>query len=113
MHELSLAMNIVDIACKTAQQNGAHKIQSIEVEVGKLAGVLEDSLAFCFQAAIKNTLAENAKLQIITIHGKAHCISCDDSFDTDTFFTLCPECDGLAVEIIQGRDLKIKSINVD
>ncbi|MBL6985282.1 MAG: hydrogenase maturation nickel metallochaperone HypA, partial [Candidatus Thioglobus sp.] len=43
-------MNIVDIACKTAQQNGAHKIQSIEVEVGKLAGVLEDSLAFCFQA---------------------------------------------------------------
>jgi hydrogenase nickel incorporation protein HypA/HybF len=113
MHEMSLAMNIVEIACRTADQNDAHKIRSIEVEVGQLAGVLEDSLSFCFQAARNNTIAKDAKLEILTIPGKAHCISCDESFDTDTFFTLCPKCDGFAIEIIQGKDLKIKSINVD
>ena len=113
MHEMTLAINIVKIACKTANQNGADKINSIEVEVGKLAGVLEDSLAFCFEAARNNSIAKDAQLKILTIPGKAHCIACDDSFDTDTFFTLCPECDGIAIDIIQGKDLRIKSINVD
>ncbi len=110
---MSLAINIVDIACQTAKQNDAGRINSIEIEVGKLAGVLEDSLAFCFQAAQNNTLAENAKLNIISIPGKGHCKDCDKTFETDTFFTLCPHCQGFSVDILEGKDLKIKSINVD
>jgi Zn finger protein HypA/HybF involved in hydrogenase expression len=49
MHEMSLAINIVEIACQTAKQNGAEEITSIEIDVGQLAGVLEDSLSFCFK----------------------------------------------------------------
>ncbi|MDP7216720.1 MAG: hydrogenase maturation nickel metallochaperone HypA [Candidatus Marinimicrobia bacterium] len=113
MHEMSLAINIVEIACQTAKQNGAEEITSIEIEVGQLAGVLEDSLSFCFQAARNNTPAENAKLDIISIPGKGYCRTCDHTFETDSFFTLCLNCQGLAVEIIQGKDLKVKSINVD
>ncbi len=113
MHEMSLAINIVEIACQTAKKNSAGKITSIEVEVGKLAGVLEDSLSFCFQAARHKTLAENAKLEIFSIPGKGHCTTCNHTFETDTFFTLCPKCQGLAVEILQGKDLKIRSIIVD
>ncbi len=113
MHEMSLALNIVEIACKTAEKNNANKINSIEIEVGKLAGVLEDSLSFCFQAVRKNTPAENAEMNIISIIGKGHCSECDNTFETESFFTLCPKCGGFAVEIIQGKELKIKSIKVD
>ncbi len=113
MHEMSLAINIVEIACQTAKQNSAKRINSIEVEVGKLAGVLEDSLAFCFHAARNETLAENAELNIISVPGKGHCGDCDKSFETDTFFTLCPHCQGFSVDILEGKDIKIKSINVD
>ncbi len=113
MHEMSLAINIVEIACQTADQNGAVKINSIEVEVGKLAGVLEDSLSFCFKAAQNKTAAENAQLEIISIPGKGHCKTCNISFNTESFFTLCPNCKGISIEIIDGKDLKIRAINVD
>jgi len=113
MHEMSLAMNIVDIACETAQKNGAESIKSIEIEVGQLAGVMTESLSFCFKAAKANTFAENSKLQITTITGRAHCSSCQHSFETISFFTLCPNCQGLTVEIVAGKELRIKAINVD
>ncbi|MDP6499234.1 MAG: hydrogenase maturation nickel metallochaperone HypA [Candidatus Marinimicrobia bacterium] len=110
---MSIAINIVEIACETAENNGSGKINAIDVVVGKLAGVLEDSLAFCFEAARNNTAAEEAELNIISIPGEGHCNSCDKSFETDTFFTLCPFCQGLALDIVAGKDLKIQSIHVD
>ncbi|MFQ6678419.1 MAG: hydrogenase maturation nickel metallochaperone HypA [Fidelibacterota bacterium] len=113
MHEMSLAVNIIEIACQTAKQNESNKINSIEIEVGKLAGVLEDSLKFCFQAAGMNTIAENAKLNITTIPGKGHCKTCNRTIETDSFFSLCPHCKGFAIDIIEGKELKIKYINVD
>ncbi len=113
MHEMSLAMNIVEIATKTAIQNTAKCINTIDVEIGELAGVLVDSLEFCFEAASKNTPAENAALNIISVPGKGRCTSCQKSFKTDTFFPLCPHCDGVSVEILEGKELTIKSINVD
>jgi len=106
-------MNIVDIACQTANQNGSEKIKSIEIEVGALAGVMEDSLDFCFQAARMKTIAEQATLDITSIPGTGHCHTCDQTFETDSFFTLCPFCSGFAVDIIEGKELKIKYINVD
>ncbi|MEE8437646.1 MAG: hydrogenase maturation nickel metallochaperone HypA [Candidatus Neomarinimicrobiota bacterium] len=110
---MSLAINIVDIACRTAKQNGAESIRSIEVEIGQLAGVLTDSLCFCFEAARANTFARDSKLDIITVKGRGHCRTCDHAFETNSFFKLCPICSGLAVDIVAGKELKIKAINVD
>ncbi len=113
MHEMSLAINIIDIACKEAHKNGAHKINSIEIKVGQLAGVLNDALSFSFNIAKSDTLAKDAELILNSISGKGHCHECNIIFDTDSFFSLCPKCESHMIEIVQGKDLKIESINVD
>ena len=103
---MSLAINIIDIACKEAHKNGAHKINSIEIKVGQLAGVLNN-------IAKSDTLAKDAELILNSISGKGHCHECNIIFDTDSFFSLCPKCESHMIEIVQGKDLKIESINVD
>jgi hydrogenase nickel incorporation protein HypA/HybF len=113
MHEMTIAMNIVDIVCKQANDEKAHKINSVELEIGELSGIMIDSLEFCFEAACKNTIADGADLNIHTIKAQAFCKSCNINFNTDSAFSPCPTCDNFNFELIVGKELSIKSFNID
>ncbi len=112
MHEMSIAVNIVEIAVQTARQNQAKKINSITVEIGALSGVVPEALTFCFEAATKNTPAEGSKLEIVYLKAQAECTKCGFVFETDQFLNICPKC-GEQVFASGGRQLQVKAINVD
>ena len=113
MHEMSLAINIVDLAVSKAKSAGGQKINEIELAVGSLAGVMVDALSFCFDAVVKGTLADGARLKIVEKQGKGRCRKCETVFQIESFFDQCPNCDEYLVDVIQGKDLKILSITVD
>jgi len=113
MHEMSIAMNIVDIAVEHAQKAKARRINKIVLEIGSLSGVLTDALLFCFESATKNTMAEQAELEIIKQPATATCQQCHFSFETEEFVPVCPKCGEMVFNIKDGKELKIKYINVD
>ncbi len=114
MHEMSIAANILEIAEQQAAQAGAKAINRIEVEVGLLAGVEISSLEFCFETARKmSSLTRGSELIIHPVAGRGHCPDCRDDFPIEFFVALCPECGKTGVEILQGRELKVRSINID
>jgi len=113
MHEMTIAMNIVDIVCQKANDENAHKINSVELEIGELSGIMIDSLEFCFEAACKNTIADGAELNIHKIKAEAFCKSCNNNFCIDSDFSPCPICDNFNFELLKGKELSIKSFNID
>jgi hydrogenase nickel incorporation protein HypA/HybF len=113
MHEYSIALNIIDIALKTAKDAGAAKINEVELEVGILSGVVIEALEFALESAIKNTLLENAKININRIKARAKCNNCNTEFEPEDFIAECPVCSSFDFKIINGRELRVKSINVD
>jgi hydrogenase nickel incorporation protein HypA/HybF len=113
MHEMSIAMNIVDIACKEARSEGAKSIKSIELDIGSLAGVMVDSLKFCYESTCKGTLAEDSQLLINEITGMGQCLKCNTNFEIESFMALCPECESYEIEIKQGRELRLKAVTVN
>lgn len=113
MHEMSIAVNIVEIAVEQAQKAKAEKINSIVLELGSLSGVVEDALQFCFSSATKNTMAENAGLVILKHQAQAHCESCGHVFSSDQLVPSCPQCGEIVIHVQGGRELRIKTINVD
>jgi len=70
MHELSLANNIFDIVRQYVPAERARAVRSVRVRVGDLAGVVPDSLAFCFGAIVSDTLYEQASLAIDHVTGR-------------------------------------------
>ena len=112
MHEFSIALNIIKIAEEQVIKKKENAISSIEIETGPFSGVIVDALEFAFQQARKNTLAENATLSINWIEGKLKCLRCNHVFKTDTLYTLCPVCNAFETEIVQGQELKIRSIEI-
>ena len=53
MHELSIAMNIIDIAGEYAAKANTKTINEIEIEVGELSGVVIEALEFAMENAKK------------------------------------------------------------
>lgn len=113
MHEMSLAVGIVELVSEKARAAGAQKVMTIELEVGKLSGLMVEALVFCFEAAACNTPVEGAKLQIHELDGRGNCLACGHSFSVDSLLAQCPQCEGYMVETVQGRELKVLSLTVD
>jgi len=113
MHELSIALSIIDIADKEAKKANAIKVAEIELEVGELAGVEYRALDFAFETAVKNTILENAIVKIHKPKGQAICNDCNTNFEINDLYSACPKCGGYFHNIIKGKELRVKSLLVD
>lgn len=112
MHEMAIAVNIVDLANSYVQSAVGERIGQVEIEIGPLAGIMQESLQFCFEAAAKNTLAEGAQLVIINTKGKARCCSCEKIITITKHGTLCPDCHGI-LEVLTGDELKLRAVTIE
>ena len=113
MHELSLTQNIVELAIEYAAREDAKKILSITLEIGALSGVVAEAVEFAFDVCSKGTLAEGAELKIRHITGKGQCLDCGKAAEIEVLTHVCPHCSSLALETVQGREMKFTEMEVD
>ncbi len=110
MHEVSIMMSILDTALEEAQKANAEKILNIRLLIGAKSGVVVDSLEFAFEMVTRDTIAEQAKLNIELIPFMGECTSCGRQFESEDFL-VCDKCGGFA-KLISGQELNIQSIEV-
>ena len=114
MHEMGIAMEIVDIAKASIPEDmqGA-KVQRVNLQVGRLSAIVPDSLRFCFDLVVKDTALEGAELAIEEIPVVARCKDCQTQWTiTEPVFT-CKACQSGAIDMLSGRELDIKSIEIE
>ncbi len=112
MHELSIVMGILKIAENETAKAGAKEVEMIELEIGTLAGIEFDALDFVWSAAVKETVLEHAVKRINIIKAKGKCLDCDTTFDILNVYDPCPSCNSFLKGIIQGKELKVKALEV-
>lgn len=113
MHELSIALSIIDIAKSEAEKAEALVIKEIEIDVGTLSGIEFESLEFSFSAVTKNTGMEKTVFIINKIMARSECLDCHALFDVQYVFDSCPECRGFNTILVQGKELKVKSLLIE
>lgn len=113
MHELSIAQSIAEIVNQYAPAGKKRGIRSVKLKIGDLAGVLPESLSFCFAAVIEGTLAEGAELQIENVPIVCRCNQCGFNFEVGHYVFLCPTCGNPYVEVICGQELDVAEIELN
>lgn len=108
MHEMALTQSVVETVCEHA---AGRRVHSVKVEIGALCAVVADAMAFCFELATEGTVADGARLDVDIRPGAARCRSCAGHFELNDPILLCP-CGSADVEVLDGRDLKILSMEV-
>lgn len=113
MHEMGITASILGTAVEAAEEQGAKRINSIHVTIGELTDIVPDALQFAFEALRQGTIAEEATLVVERLGAKSRCGQCGKEFEHGKFDLTCPECDSFLCEVLQGRELRIDSIDID
>lgn len=64
MHELSIALSLVDAVCEDLTRLGDVSVRRVRVRVGPLSGVVADALSFAFEVAAAESAIAGARLDI-------------------------------------------------
>jgi hydrogenase nickel incorporation protein HypA/HybF len=112
MHELAIAQRLIDTAAALLPV-GASQVACLHVQLGALAGLSKDELAFGFEVMSKQTPCAEAQLEIEEIPAVVHCSQCGSDYSVaDSNRLFCPTCGTPAVLVLQGKELLITSIEV-
>ncbi|HEV3110869.1 MAG TPA: hydrogenase maturation nickel metallochaperone HypA [Candidatus Binataceae bacterium] len=108
MHELAITQGVVD---QISERLGDAKVTRVALEIGRLSGVVCDSVRFCFDVCAQGTTLEGARLEIIQTAGCARCRECGACFGVDDLLALC-RCGSADLELIAGQELKIREVEL-
>ena len=112
MHELSVVMGIIKIAEQQANAANALVIEEIELDIGTMSGIEIGALEFAWTQAVKQTMLQNSVKKINRITARARCLDCDAEFDIENYYDACPACGQHLLNILQGKELRVKSLLV-
>jgi hydrogenase nickel incorporation protein HypA/HybF len=114
MHELAVTEGILKIALETSQKNGGGRITAIDLVVGELSSIVDDSVQFYFDIQSQGTLAEKALLRFRRDPLSATCLDCHYEFAIQLpLSAVCPNCGGTHLRVHGGREFYIASIEVE
>lgn len=113
MHELSIAQALVEQAQDVAKQNKANRIAGITVAIGALSAVDCGALEFVFAIAAEGTIAESASLTVEAVQAEVKCRACGQTSNPELPFFACTKCSSNDVEITGGREMTLKSVDVE
>jgi hydrogenase nickel incorporation protein HypA/HybF len=114
MHEVSIALNLLDIVEKKCREEGYQEVESVRVRVGKASSVQPEAFSFAFEVVKKNTLARNARFTIDLVPLGGTCSACGNRFETEEAYILeCPSCGSSSLQITQGYELEVVEMEVN
>lgn len=108
MHEMAITQSVVQAVADRCE---GRKVDQVTLLIGRLSGVMADSVRFCFDLCTMGTDLEGVSLNIVDVPGRAHCRECGGLVELSDFIALCP-CGSADLEILAGQELSIQSVEV-
>lgn len=113
MHEMSLAEGILQLIEDAARAENVQRVSAVYVEVGQLASVEVESLRFCFDVVIKDSVADGARLEIIDVPGTGWCMDCSQAVPMNDKLAGCPQCGSYRVQVTGGTEMRVKELEIE
>ncbi len=113
MHEISLCESVLRLIEEQARARRFARVKAVCLEVGALACVEVPALRFGFELVMKDSIADGARLQIVTVPGQAWCERCDKNVPMAQRFDACPHCGDYGLRPVAGEELRVKELEVE
>jgi hydrogenase nickel incorporation protein HypA/HybF len=110
LHELAIADSVVQIAGRHAE---GRQITKVYLKVGHLRQVVPSALTFSFELVAQGTPVEGAELEMEEIPVAANCRGCGVENHPTEFPLQCAACGSFDLEVVQGEELYVESLELD
>jgi len=110
MHELKIAEELASVVIEAAKKENLSRVTEVNISFGELVQIVPDIFRFAFSETVRDTLAENANVNIEIIQVRMRCIDCGNDFRVTNNEFSCDSCGSADIDITEGRELFVKSI---
>ncbi len=113
MHELSIAMGIVEAAQDEAHKRGV-RVSAVHLRLGALSGVVKDALLFSYEVACQDTPLQGSKLIVEDVPVAVFCSQCQkEQVLASVQSFACPACGTPTMNILRGKELEVYALEVE
>lgn len=114
MHELSIALSVVDMIEEESERRGGLQVAAVHLRIGQLAGVVKEALVSSYQMACEDTPLAGSQLVIEEVPIIMYCRKCEarQRVNNSEWF-ICPACGQPVSEILQGKELELASLEIN
>ncbi|MBZ5603750.1 MAG: hydrogenase maturation nickel metallochaperone HypA [Acidobacteriia bacterium] len=112
MHELSIALSIVELAEEEAAERSV-RVTAVHLKLGRLSGVVRDALLASYEMAAEGTALAGSRLVIEDIPVLGFCPGCNARRTLEgAVWFVCPVCESPISEIVAGRELEVYALEI-
>ena len=113
MHELDVTQSILNIAVRHATQAEAVRVTAVQLVIGQLSSIVDESVQFYWDMISEGTLCSGATLHFTRKPALLKCLDCDQSYTLNGELTDCPNCHSARLKVLEGEEFYIESIEVE
>jgi hydrogenase nickel incorporation protein HypA/HybF len=114
MHELSIAMSIVEMAQEEAEQRGGAQITAVHLKLGALSGVAKEALLSSYDIACEGTVLSGSGLIIEEVPVVVFCPRCQAQRPLSSLqLFCCAECGTPTSKIVQGKEIEVVALEIE
>jgi hydrogenase nickel incorporation protein HypA/HybF len=103
----------LQLALEHAERASAVRINAIDLLIGDLSSIIDDSVAFHWDIISRDTIAEGAELRFNRVQAKVYCQDCDEEYSLKDNLLLCPVCGSNHITPTAGTEFLLQSIEVE
>ncbi len=114
MHELSIAMSMVEMAAEEAASRGGAQVYAIHLKLGPLSGVVKEALLFSYEVACEGTPLEGSRLLIEEVPVVVFCPACEAETTLASLQRFCCAlCQAPTSQVVQGKELEVVALEIE
>ena len=114
MHELSIALSIIEGASQESLDRGGARVYAVHLKLGALSGVVKDALLFSYGVASHGTVLEGSQLVIEDVPVVIYCSECQAEHRLESIQRFCcPVCGTLSSKVVRGRELEFVAMEIE
>ncbi len=113
MHEYSIVQSLLDLCDENAKKNNASSVLKVMVKIGALSGVEPQLLETAFETFKEHTICHNAEFVMHLQPVKIRCRSCSNENELQEHEYICPDCESVDIEVIDGEDMYLMQLELD
>ena len=113
MHELSIALSIIEGVEEEIARRPDIRVAAVHLKLGPLSGVVKDALLFSYDLACEGTQLAGSTLEIEEIPIVLYCTVCQQERPAISMNDLCCDsCGTPSAEIRKGAELEIFALEL-
>jgi hydrogenase nickel incorporation protein HypA/HybF len=113
MHELSIALSILDFVEEESERQGG-RVSAIHLKLGPLSGVVKEALVSAYELAREGTSLDQARLVVEEVPLVAWCPACSLQHTLPSVQELCcPVCGTPTPDVVSGRELEVVALEIE